>query len=155
MAGVLLIFLPRVFVKDSHWFTIPHFCLEYPEKAWLPKIYKLLVLSWILFSLVFTFNYFQGIALDALLFLAIFVPFLGIGVIKGVMEAGFGTSVYIGVRRAARGEVGVIWFRVVFFSIRFVFEYYFALDKERFQRIGILRALVNLMLLISLIFLPL
>jgi hypothetical protein len=89
------------------------------------------------------------------LFLAIFVPFFGIGFITGVMEAAFGISVYTGVRRATRGEVGAIWFRVVFFSIRFVFEYYFTLDKEHFQRIGILRALVNLILLISLTFLPL
>jgi hypothetical protein len=154
LASILLIFLPKIFLRDNQWFTISRFRLEYPEKAWLPRFYKLLILLWVFSSLTLTVRYFQGIAWHALLFLTIFVPFWGIGFIIGVMEAGFGISVCTRVRRATRGEVGAIWFRAIFFSIRFIFEYYFALDKEHFHRIGMIRAFANLTLLISLTLLP-
>ena len=145
-----LFFLTRLFLIGAHWQTQAQFLAAHPEKEWMVSGYKLFLILWLPLSIVGTARFFQGTPTETFYLFVAFVPLLGVGLVKSVLEitAGIG-CVY---RHRAQKDI-TIRFTMIRHSFRFLqlYGFYFAVAEQRVRLLGFVRLVLNTAVLITLL----
>ena len=143
-----LIYLPSILLTGVHWFGEERFLKARPDMEWLFSGFKLLLILWLPLSFIFTARHFQESPTLFYLF-ALFIPSIGIGLLKGLIETITGISWFYG-WRLTNEPVIVSYFPFGRSFVR-VFWYHFTLDHRRVRFVGSIRLVLNTAVLITLL----
>jgi hypothetical protein len=144
-----LIYLPRTLLTGVHWLNQERFLKARPDKEWLFSGYKLFLILWLPFSVVGTASYFQESSTGLFYLYVVFVPTIGVGILKGLLETISGIGWFYGWRLT--NEPVSISFRPFGRSYWRVFWYHFTLDQKRVRFVGVIRLVLNTAVLITLL----
>ncbi|MBX3057132.1 MAG: hypothetical protein KF770_11730 [Anaerolineae bacterium] len=151
MAGLLIIFLPATLLRGQKWVSGFEFEQEHPQMERVVSGYTLVLIIWTPLSAVFTARIFQTYMADIFFLFVIFVPLIGIGLIKSVIEIVFGISSHLGLRLRKDPLIRVPHIHTSLSSIE-LFENRFTINQERIRPVGIIRLLFNTGLIASMIY---
>ena len=151
--GLFLIYLPMLFISGRNWFPRTQFIKKYPEHERLVNIYTIALMIWIPISVIGTARHFEKETGVIFFLFSFFIPLIGVGIIKGGIEIVFGVSSYVWMRKRKR-PYPIIWFRSPLDSWHRLkrIEHRYTQNKERVKRMGAVRILVNIGLLLGLIY---
>jgi hypothetical protein len=145
VVGSMLILFPTFMMIKANSLQGAQFDKEFPELAWLRAIYTFIPIVWIPFSIIFIGRSLQ--TADKLTFFVfiVFIPLIGLGILKGLMEIIFKFSIHLSVRMGK----SVLSF---FTRNTLNFRYYFSCDAANVQLVGFIRLVVNVGLLAAMIY---
>jgi hypothetical protein len=147
-----LYFLTRLFLIGVRWQNQAQFLAANPEKEWLVSGYKLFLILWLPLSVVGSARFFQEAPTETFYLFVAFVPLLGVGLVKSLLEIAAGIGcVY---RHRAQEDI-TIRVTLIRHSLRFlkINDFYFALAKQRVRLLGFVRLVLNAAVLITLLLL--
>jgi hypothetical protein len=144
-----LIYLPRILLTGVHWIGEERFLKAQPDKEWLFSGFKLFLILWLPLSFIATARHFQESPTNLFYLFALFIPSIGIGLFKGLIETVTGISWFYG-WRLTNEPVIISYFPFGRSFVR-VFWYHFTLDHRRVRWVGIIRLVMNTAVLITLL----
>lgn len=138
--------LAKNHLSKTTWLSMTHFSQEYPKKAWVIKSYPFLLIFVIPLSIIFAARYFQTATTSTFFLAVLFIPFITVQFIKGIIEIIFGVSSHIRLRESRKYTISLRVFRTSFSGLE-MFEHQFACAQEYVRRVGFIRILVVMGLL--------
>lgn len=151
VAGLFIIFLPTILLRGQKWVSAFEFGQGNSHMEWIVSGYTLMLIIWTLLSAVFTARYLQTYTAGIFFLFVIFIPLIGIGLIKSVIEIVFGISSRLGLRLRKAPLIRVPHIHTSLSGID-LFENRFTINQKRIRPVGIIRLLVNIGLLTSMIY---
>ena len=96
-----LFLLTRLLLAGIRWQNQAQFLAAHPEKERLVSGYKLFLILWLPLSVVATARFFQEAPTETFYLFVTFVPLLGVGLVKSVLEmtAGMGFFFAVGLKK--------------------------------------------------------
>jgi hypothetical protein len=152
VVGAMFIFLPTLFLIRADWLSGLQFDKEFPEFAWLRVLYTLILVIWIPLSIIFTGRFLQSVETLPFFVFIVFIPLIGVGVTKAIIELVFGVSSHYGGRKLRdRRSVKP---RIITTSMSgfAMFQYYYAYGGNRIRLVGLTRLAINVGLLAIMIY---
>ncbi len=148
IVGIMLILFPTFMMAKSSSLKGLRFDKEYPNLAWLRVVYTFFPIIWIPLSIIFTGRALRNESTLTFFVFIVFVPLIGLGILKGLIEIVFKVSSHLGVRLRNSGHM----IRLITYRTRFIFEYHFSYGANRVRSIGFFRLFVSVGLLAAMIY---
>lgn len=149
LVWLTLIYLPRILLTGVHWLNETHFLASRPDKEWLFSGFKLFLILWLPFSVIGTARYFQESPTNLFYLYVFFVPAIGVGLCKGLIETISGIGWFYGWRLTNDPVIKGFWpFGRSYLK---VFWYHFTLDHKRVRFVGGIRLVLNTAVLVTLL----
>lgn len=145
-----LYFLPWVLFLGVRWQNQAQFLAAQPEKEPLVSGYKLFLILWLPLSIVITARLFQDAPTKTFYLFVAFVPLLGVGLVKSILEITSGIGcVY---HHRAQEDI-TIRFTIVRHPFRLlqIYDFYFAVTEQRVRLVGVVRLVLNTAVLLALL----
>ncbi|MCC6603232.1 MAG: hypothetical protein IT327_08485 [Anaerolineae bacterium] len=139
-----LIYLPRILLTGVHWLNLDHFVKARPEKEWVFSGYRFFLILWLPISITGTSLFFQESSTSLFYLYVAFVPSIGAGLVKGLIETMTGIGWFYGFQLS--NKTITIPFRQNHMRL-----YNFTLDQKRVRLVGIIRLVMNTAVLITLL----
>ncbi len=149
LVWLTLIYLPRILLTGVQWLDETHFLASRPDKEWLFSGFKLFLILWLPLSVIGSARYFQGSPTNLFYLFIFFVPAIGVGLCKGLIETISGIGWFYGGRLASEpviksfGPFGRSYLKALW--------YHFTLDHKRVRFVGVIRLVLNTAVLITLL----
>jgi len=146
-----LIYLPRLLLLGVRWIDEHRFLQINPDKEWLISGYKLILILWIPLSTIVTVRYNQDASATSFFLYVGFIPLIGLGILKGIIEIIFGTSRFWGFKVSEKFTIKIPFIMTPWGNLK-MYKFYFIMNTKRVKPVGVARLLLNLGVLFVLIF---
>ena len=145
-----LFWLTQLLLAGVRWQNQAQFLAAHPEKEHLVSGYKLFLILWLPLSVVATARFFQEAPTETFYLFVAFVPLLGVGLVKSVLEMTAGMGFVF--RHRAQEDI-TVRFTMIRHSLRFLqfYGFYFAVAEQRIRLLGFVRLVLNTAVLITLL----
>jgi hypothetical protein len=148
VVGIMLILFPTFMTIKSNSLKGLRFDEKYPNLAWVRVVYTFFPIIWIPLSIIFTGRILQNESTLTFFVFIVFIPLIGLGILKGLIEIGFKVSSHLRFRTYENGQL----IRLGTFRRKYVYDYYFSFDTDHVRSIGFFRLFINIGMLATMIY---